>query len=189
MLNIKSYLVKIVSILTIVMTIGSVGVSYANSKESEEFDGFVKLDYSTEELNKMSYGEVYDHYLEKLPKESKSIISKEEKEALYDIPYNSEKSPRWTGSSKLIAKGSLLEYSATTKNVSPAQRITHVMSIKDNAGTEWMKVEEAKNGSTGFTSKGTKGAPRGKNYQLKTLHSVPNSLTIKATSTSAWVGL
>lgn len=90
--KIKSYILKLFLVLTLIITCGSLSVSYADSNSTEsEFDGFVKLDYSTEE----------------------------ERNALDSIPYDT-------------------------------QIITHLMTIKDNSGTEWMRVEKAKSNATSF---------------------------------------
>ena len=197
----KKFSKKLLSILSLTIF----GLLFVNapttSAETLESENLVKLEYTIDEIKKMSLGEYYQNIFP----ETFNEFDLETRAELFATPYSTQTLDEknriidaglMTASSTLSkVSSSEIKFSAKTQmnftDGSKAKKIHHSSIIYDDKGTTWMIRSDSKTDSNYFNMTGPKSIKNGK-YKMETVHTVdmPSGYWPKSTSkttTSAWL--
>lgn len=169
------------------------------SAETLENENLIKLDYTIDEIRKMSLGEYYQNIFP----ETFNEFTDEQKEELFNTPYERNQNSKGVvdfgpgyGSSFLTkTSNNRFNYSVTTNlkftDGSVAKKIKHSSVLVDSNGTAWMIRSDSKSDSNYFNMSGYKDVTAGR-YYLETVHTVtaPSGYwpsTASTVSSSGWV--
>ena len=192
---------KLLSILSLTIF----GLLFVNapttSAETLESENLVKLEYTIDEIKKMSLGEYYQNIFP----ETFNEFDLETRAELFATPYSTQTLDEknriidaglMTASSTLSkVSSSEIKFSAKTQmnftDGSKAKKIHHSSIIYDDKGSTWMIRSESKTDSNYFNMSGPKSIKKGK-YKMETVHTVdmPSGYWPQSTSrttTSAWL--
>ena len=197
----KKFSKKLLSILSLTIF----GLLFVNapttSAETLESENLVKLEYTIDEIKKMSLGEYYQNIFP----ETFNEFDLETRAELFATPYSTQTLDEknriiddglMTASSTLSkVSSSEIKFSAKTQmnftDGSKAKKIHHSSIIYDDKGSTWMIRSESKTDSNYFNMSGPKSIKKGK-YKMETVHTVdmPSGYWPQSTSrttTSAWL--
>ena len=197
----KKFSKKLLSILSLTIF----GLLFVNAPtttaETLESENLVKLEYTIDEIKKMSLGEYYQNIFP----ETFNEFDLETRAELFATPYSTQTLDEknriidaglMTASSTLSkVSSSEIKFSAKTQmnftDGSKAKKIHHSSIIYDDKGSTWMIRSESKTDSNYFNMSGPKSIKKGK-YKMETVHTVdmPSGYWPQSTSrttTSAWL--
>lgn len=197
----KKFSKKLLSILSLTIF----GLLFVNapttSAETLESENLVKLEYTIDEIKKMSLGEYYQNIFP----ETFNEFDLETRAELFATPYSTQTLDEknriidaglMTASSTLSkVSSSEIKFSSKTQmnftDGSKAKKIHHSSIIYDDKGSTWMIRSESKTDSNYFNMSGPKSIKKGK-YKMETVHTVdmPSGYWPQSTSrttTSAWL--
>ena len=197
----KKFSKKLLSILSLTIF----GLLFVNapttSAETLESENLVKLEYTIDEIKKMSLGEYYQNIFP----ETFNEFDLETRAELFATPYSTQtldEKNRIIDAGLITASSTLskvssseIKFSAKTQmnftDGSKAKKIHHSSIIYDDKGSTWMIRSESKTDSNYFNMSGPKSIKKGK-YKMETVHTVdmPSGYWPQSTSrttTSAWL--